>query len=104
MVNREESIGTIEHVTLYTRCRLNRCRYKRDPLYLIKAIYSPTPYTALYPYRQNFVLFKGTRSHGAIMTRGVVDELHFLGKQTLQTANKWNFNTPVGSLSREMKA
>jgi hypothetical protein len=29
MINSEESMGTTEHVTLYTRCRLNRCRYSR---------------------------------------------------------------------------
>jgi hypothetical protein len=36
MVNREELIGTAEHVTLYARCRLNRCRYNRVRLYVIK--------------------------------------------------------------------
>jgi hypothetical protein len=29
IVNSEELIGTTEHVTLYVRCRLNRCRYNR---------------------------------------------------------------------------
>jgi len=27
MVNSEELIGTTEYLTLYTRCRINRCRY-----------------------------------------------------------------------------
>jgi hypothetical protein len=31
MVNSEELIATTEHVTLYTMCRLNRCRYNRVP-------------------------------------------------------------------------
>jgi hypothetical protein len=34
MVNSEELIGTIEYPTLYTRCRINRCRYNRVRLYL----------------------------------------------------------------------
>jgi len=29
MVNSEELIGTTECVTLYARCRINRCRYQR---------------------------------------------------------------------------
>jgi hypothetical protein len=29
MVSRLELCGIIEHLTLYTRYRLNRCRYKR---------------------------------------------------------------------------
>jgi hypothetical protein len=29
MVNTDELIGTTEHLTLKTRCRLNRCRYNR---------------------------------------------------------------------------
>jgi hypothetical protein len=29
MVNSEELIGTTEYLTLYTRCGINRCRYKR---------------------------------------------------------------------------
>jgi hypothetical protein len=33
MVNSEELIGITEHVTLYKRCRLNRCRYNRVRLY-----------------------------------------------------------------------
>jgi hypothetical protein len=35
MVNIEELIGTTEHMTLYTRCCLTRCRYNRVPLYLL---------------------------------------------------------------------
>jgi len=35
MVNSEELIGTAEHLTLYTRCRLNRCRYIRVQLYIL---------------------------------------------------------------------
>ena len=34
MVNNEELIVTTEHLTLYTRCCINRCRYKRVRLYL----------------------------------------------------------------------
>jgi hypothetical protein len=37
-VNSEELIGTTEHVTLYTRCRLNRCRYNRVRLYFNTSI------------------------------------------------------------------
>ena len=29
MVNSEELIGTREYLTLYTTCRVNRCRYNR---------------------------------------------------------------------------
>ena len=29
MVNSEELIGTTGYLALYTRCRINRCRYKR---------------------------------------------------------------------------
>jgi hypothetical protein len=35
MVNIEELIGTTEHVTLYTRCRLSRCRYNQVRLYIV---------------------------------------------------------------------
>ena len=35
MVSTEKLIGTTEHVTLCTRCRLNRCRYNRVRLYLL---------------------------------------------------------------------
>jgi hypothetical protein len=34
MVNSEELIGIAQYLTLYTRCRLNRCRYNRVRLYL----------------------------------------------------------------------
>ena len=40
MVNSEELIGTAEHVTLYTRCYLNRYRYNRVRLYLNFAVFS----------------------------------------------------------------
>jgi hypothetical protein len=33
MVNCEELICTTEYLMLYTRCRINRCRYNRVPLY-----------------------------------------------------------------------
>jgi hypothetical protein len=33
MVNSEELIGTTEYLTLYARCRVNRCRYNRVQLY-----------------------------------------------------------------------
>jgi hypothetical protein len=29
MVNSEELTGTTEYLTLYTECRINRCRYNR---------------------------------------------------------------------------
>jgi hypothetical protein len=32
VVNGAELIGTTEHLTLYTRCRINRCRYNRVQL------------------------------------------------------------------------
>jgi hypothetical protein len=35
MVNSWELIGITDYLTLYTRCRLNRCRYKRVILYLL---------------------------------------------------------------------
>jgi hypothetical protein len=35
MVNSEELIGIIEYLTLYTRCRLNRCRYNRVQLHVL---------------------------------------------------------------------
>jgi hypothetical protein len=34
MVNSEKLIGTTKHMTLYTRCPLNRCRYNWVRLYL----------------------------------------------------------------------
>ena len=34
MVNSEELIVTTEYLTLYARCRLNRCRYNRVQLYV----------------------------------------------------------------------
>jgi hypothetical protein len=34
MVSSEELIGTNEYLTVYTRCRINRCRYNGVPLYL----------------------------------------------------------------------
>ena len=37
MVNSEGLIGTTECLTLYTRCRINRYRFKRVPLYLATA-------------------------------------------------------------------
>jgi len=33
MANCEELIGTIEYLTLYVKCRINRCRYDRFRLY-----------------------------------------------------------------------
>ena len=39
MVNSEELIGTTEYLTLWTRCRINRCRYKRVLLYIYIYIY-----------------------------------------------------------------
>ena len=33
MVNSEELIGTTKYVTLYTGCRINRCRYNGVRLY-----------------------------------------------------------------------
>jgi hypothetical protein len=35
MVISGELISTIEYVTLQTRCRINRCRYKRVRLYTL---------------------------------------------------------------------
>jgi hypothetical protein len=35
MVNSEKLIGTTEYLTLYTRCQINRCRYKRVRQYLL---------------------------------------------------------------------
>jgi hypothetical protein len=34
MVNSEELIGTTEYMTLYTKYRINRCRYNRVRLYI----------------------------------------------------------------------
>jgi hypothetical protein len=34
MVNSEELIGTAEYLTVWTRYRLNRCRYNRVQLYM----------------------------------------------------------------------
>jgi hypothetical protein len=41
MVNSEELIGTTEHVTFYTGCRLNRYRYNHVRLY----VYDKAKYT-----------------------------------------------------------
>ena len=35
MVKSEELTGTTEYPTLYTRYRVNRCRYKRVRLYIV---------------------------------------------------------------------
>ena len=35
MVNSEELIGTTGYLMLYTRCRINRCRYNRPGLYTV---------------------------------------------------------------------
>jgi hypothetical protein len=35
MVNSEELIGTMECLTLQTRCRIKRCRYNRIGLYIM---------------------------------------------------------------------
>jgi hypothetical protein len=35
VVNSEELIGTTDYVTVYAKCRLNRCRYNRVLLYII---------------------------------------------------------------------
>jgi len=35
IVNGEELIDTTEYPTLYTRYRINRCRYKRVRLYIV---------------------------------------------------------------------
>ena len=35
MVNSDELLGTTECLTLYTRCRINRCRYNRVGLYFL---------------------------------------------------------------------
>ena len=34
MLNSQELIGTTDVLTLYTRCRINLCRYNRDRMYL----------------------------------------------------------------------
>jgi hypothetical protein len=34
VVNSEELIATTEYLTLYTECRINRCRYNRVRLYI----------------------------------------------------------------------
>jgi hypothetical protein len=40
VVNSEKLIGTTEYLTLYTRCRINRCRYNRvRPVYIYIYIY-----------------------------------------------------------------
>jgi hypothetical protein len=35
MVNSDELLGTTEYLTLYTWCRINRCRYNRVRLYFL---------------------------------------------------------------------
>jgi len=40
MVNNEELIGITEYRTLYTRRRINRCRYKRVRLYLYLGLFN----------------------------------------------------------------
>jgi hypothetical protein len=35
MVNSTTLIGTREHQKLWTRCRINRCRYNRDRRYML---------------------------------------------------------------------
>jgi len=40
MVNNGELIGTTEYRTLYMRCRINRCRYKRVRLYLYLGLFT----------------------------------------------------------------
>jgi len=39
MANSEELIGTIEYLTLYAMCRINRCRYNRFRLYFAPILF-----------------------------------------------------------------
>jgi hypothetical protein len=39
MVNNEELSSITEYQTLYMRCRINRCRYKRVRLYLYLGLF-----------------------------------------------------------------
>jgi hypothetical protein len=36
MVNSDELIGTLEYLTLYTRCHVDWCRYNRVRLYYVR--------------------------------------------------------------------
>jgi hypothetical protein len=39
LVNSEEVIGIMDYLTLQTRCRIDRCRYNRVPLHIIRYYY-----------------------------------------------------------------
>jgi hypothetical protein len=47
MVNSDELISTTEYLTLYTRCRINRCRYNRVRLYFVSFPESPLGFIVL---------------------------------------------------------
>jgi len=50
MVNSEELVGTTEYLTLYTKYRKNRCRYKQVRLYIVTLLCKHYRYTWLYKY------------------------------------------------------
>ena len=74
MVNSEELIGTTEHLTLYTWCRLSRCRYNRVRLSRAKRLI----YEAKYMVRIN--VFRS-------ILRGTLFHLSMPGRCTLRTYN-----------------
>jgi hypothetical protein len=45
MVTSEEFSGTTKYLTLYMRCRINRCRHNRVPMYIICAVNMSLPGT-----------------------------------------------------------
>jgi hypothetical protein len=76
MVDSEELIGTTEYLTLYARCRINRCRYKRVRLYFIiayaqklkqRAIFSASIQTGL----ENFFGITGLKLRKYLFTRTI---------------------------------
>jgi hypothetical protein len=47
MVNSDELIGSTEYLTLYTRCRINRCRYNRVRLYVVSSLRTVLTFTLI---------------------------------------------------------
>jgi hypothetical protein len=78
MVNSEELIDTTEHVTLYTRCLLNRCRYNRVRLYMLL-------HRNAHGYTQ--------QNTNMLLAYCVVDSSSNVGPSTAKVKNEWSFTS-----------
>jgi len=62
MVNNEELIGTTVYLTLYTGCRINRCRYNRVRLYVVLQLCINNMYI-LYKYNMCVYIYINSNIH-----------------------------------------